>query len=133
MEQELDRELIIELQNKTLSELQQTLLTEDLFYMLFQVDDGTRSGYNVGSILMEYPEIKKRRLRGGIYKKTITETRTVEFIKCDKCGAETCTSNIMFGPPSMWHVVDDVYYCYSCQEKFKVGRCDPKNKNDETN
>ena len=53
----------------------------------------------------------------GIYKKTETFTITADFIKCDKCGAETQFSSVI----DTWCIVDGENYCLKCQKKHKVG------------
>jgi hypothetical protein len=53
----------------------------------------------------------------AIYKKTITTTIEVDYIKCDKCGHETQLVMAM----DVWSIVDGENYCYECSKKHGVG------------
>lgn len=53
----------------------------------------------------------------GIYKKEITTTHSVEFIKCDMCGCETQFVLAM----DNWCVIENKNYCMKCQKEHSVG------------
>lgn len=52
-----------------------------------------------------------------IYKKTITITKEIEFIKCDKCGIESPLSNVV----DSWAIDKGENYCVNCQKKYAIG------------
>ena len=52
-----------------------------------------------------------------IYKKTITNTLELDFIKCDKCVCETQFVMAI----DFWAIVNKENYCYECQKKHGVG------------
>lgn len=52
-----------------------------------------------------------------IFKKKITHTFEIDYIKCDKCGIETPFA----GAIDVWAIHDDENYCYECQKKHKIG------------
>ena len=51
------------------------------------------------------------------YKKEITNTQIIDFIKCDKCGFETPFSSAI----DNWCIIDKENYCRKCQKQYKVG------------
>lgn len=51
-----------------------------------------------------------------IYKKKITTTIDVDYIKCDKCGIETQFILAI----DVWAIVNNENYCYNCQHEYKV-------------
>jgi hypothetical protein len=61
----------------------------------------------------------------AIYKKTITTTIEVDFIKCDKCGRETQFVMAI----DLWVIIDGISYCYECQHKHGVNGYGEKKAN----
>jgi hypothetical protein len=59
-----------------------------------------------------------------VYKKEITTTHLIDFVRCDKCGIETQFCLAI----DMWCTHNDESYCHTCQKKHKVGWFEPKNK-----
>jgi len=53
----------------------------------------------------------------SIYKKTITTTVELDYIKCDKCGHETQFVLAM----DVWAILNNENYCFECQKKHGVG------------
>lgn len=54
----LDRELIKEIQIKMLKQLHKTLSTEELFFLSFHLDDGSRYGIDIKTTNSEYRKVK---------------------------------------------------------------------------
>ena len=53
----------------------------------------------------------------AIFKKKITTTLDLDYIKCDKCGVETQFVLAI----DVWAIVNNENYCYDCQKKHGVG------------
>jgi len=53
----------------------------------------------------------------NIYKKKITTTIVIDYIKCDKCLKETQLACAI----DCWCIINGDNYCLDCQKKYKVG------------
>lgn len=56
------------------------------------------------------------------FKKTINTTATLDYVKCDVCGAETP----FYMAIDTWGKHEGETYCLLCQEKYKVISFDPE-------
>lgn len=55
-----------------------------------------------------------------IFKKEITATQIVDYIKCDKCGIETQFSLAI----DNWCIINEENFCRECQKEHKVNCCE---------
>jgi len=66
---------------------------------------------------LDWHKIASRKIYVEIMENLNSTSKTIDYIKCDKCGCKTSFSLAI----DNWCIIENENYCRKCQKKHKVG------------